>query len=385
MIIRNKNKKQLIIFILLLSMNVLFFVKPFGVTQAKIQWSHKTHGFIAENAIESLPSPWKEFFLDYSDFLVLHSDDPDGFRSYLEDSRPDLYPQEEPRHFDDHNLKEKGGTVYDEHAPENAHLIDGKFTNEDIDFVAINVSASTMKYQKGVIEWTVQNYTKEVTNYMAIVASDPTNNTAWQMVLIKMAWLAHYASDATMPFHGTANYDGQLTGQTGIHGYVENTMTELPGKGHIDDVNFSHPAAVYVVSPFNQTVSAIETGLGNVSTILAADKSLDRNDASWIDGMWAIIGKMWSARIDLAAVCSANLWYTALIDSGLFDELDETELSAITIDVSGIVDPYIPPLPPKPTKPKDTTTTKATSGYEILMGIIPLIIFVFLSTKYRKK
>jgi hypothetical protein len=40
------------------------------------------------------------------------------------------------------------------------------------------------------------------------------------------AWLTHYVSDAHVPFHAVLNYDGQLTGQNGIHARFESFMFE---------------------------------------------------------------------------------------------------------------------------------------------------------------
>ena len=40
------------------------------------------------------------------------------------------------------------------------------------------------------------------------------------------AWLAHYVSDAHVPFHAVVNYDGQFTGQNGIHTRFESMMFE---------------------------------------------------------------------------------------------------------------------------------------------------------------
>ncbi|MFW9906332.1 MAG: zinc dependent phospholipase C family protein, partial [Candidatus Thorarchaeota archaeon] len=356
----------------------------------KVQWSHRTHGAIAENAIQSLPSPWKEFFQNYSDVLSIHSDDPDQYRSYVETARKDLFKAEEPRHFDDHNLKEFGGTIYDEWASENAHLIDGKITQEDAEFFSVNVSVSSKKYQKGVIEWTTHNFTKKVTEYMSVVANDPSNNTAWQLVLIHMGWLCHYASDATMPFHGTANYDGQYTGQSGIHGLVENSMIDNENIGRLDDVNFTHRPAIYVASPYNQTASSIEGSLGNVSFILETDKEIAPGGArkgTWVDDMWATIGEMMSGRIDLAARNSANLWYTALVDSGLMTTLNSTDLASIIIDVSGMADPWIPPLPPKPAPPTTTSSSsnQASSGFEIFIGFLSMVCLGIILIRNKKR
>jgi hypothetical protein len=40
------------------------------------------------------------------------------------------------------------------------------------------------------------------------------------------ASLAHYVSDAHVPFHAVVNYDGQLTGQHGIHTRFESVLFE---------------------------------------------------------------------------------------------------------------------------------------------------------------
>ena len=40
------------------------------------------------------------------------------------------------------------------------------------------------------------------------------------------ASLAHYVSDAHVPFHAVVNYDGQLTGQHGIHARFESALFE---------------------------------------------------------------------------------------------------------------------------------------------------------------
>jgi hypothetical protein len=45
-------------------------------------------------------------------------------------------------------------------------------------------------------------------------------------ILFFSAWLTHYVSDAHVPFHAVLNYDGQLTGQRGIHSRFEAFLFE---------------------------------------------------------------------------------------------------------------------------------------------------------------
>ncbi len=46
-------------------------------------------------------------------------------------------------------------------------------------------------------------------------------------VLRLSAEIGHYIGDAHVPLHTTANYNGQLTGQTGLHGFWESRIPEL--------------------------------------------------------------------------------------------------------------------------------------------------------------
>ena len=48
--------------------------------------------------------------------------------------------------------------------------------------------------------------------------------------------MGHYVGDGFMPLHIAANYDGQLSGQTGIHRRYEETMIDQ----HIDDIQFKY-------------------------------------------------------------------------------------------------------------------------------------------------
>ena len=45
--------------------------------------------------------------------------------------------------------------------------------------------------------------------------------------LRQMANLGHYIADLHVPLHTTENYNGQLTGQDGIHGFWESRVPEL--------------------------------------------------------------------------------------------------------------------------------------------------------------
>jgi len=57
--------------------------------------------------------------------------------------------------------------------------------------------------------------------------TDAFKNKDVEQVLKLSADLGHYIADANVPLHTTENYNGQLSGQYGIHGFWESRLPEL--------------------------------------------------------------------------------------------------------------------------------------------------------------
>ena len=51
-------------------------------------------------------------------------------------------------------------------------------------------------------------------------------------ILFLAADLGHYIGDAHMPLHTSANHNGQLTNQKGIHALFESAIPEMFGKNY---------------------------------------------------------------------------------------------------------------------------------------------------------
>lgn len=70
----------------------------------------------------------------------------------------------------------------------------------------------------------------------------------WTKVVLTAADLGHYVGDGFMPLHLTINYDGKLTGQTGIHSRYESTMINR----YVDEitVNRSRTRKIHNVSRY---------------------------------------------------------------------------------------------------------------------------------------
>jgi hypothetical protein len=67
------------------------------------------------------------------------------------------------------------------------------------------------------------------------------------LILHYSADLGHYIADGHVPLHTTENYNGQLTGQRGIHGFWESRIPELKSTSY----DFFIGKADYISNPSN--------------------------------------------------------------------------------------------------------------------------------------
>ena len=78
--------------------------------------------------------------------------------------------------------------------------------------------------EQGILPYHLVSYQNRLTN--AFKKQD------WALVLRISAELGHYIADANVPLHTTVNYNGQLTGQDGIHAFWESRIPELFAEGN---------------------------------------------------------------------------------------------------------------------------------------------------------
>ena len=86
-------------------------------------------------------------------------------------------------------------------------------------------------------------------------------------VLFFSAWLTHYVSDAHVPFHAVYNYDGQLTGQHGIHARFEAYLFER----YRDQWTIAPKPIAPVKNPRDYIFDVVLQGTQLVSPILKSD------------------------------------------------------------------------------------------------------------------
>ena len=145
--------------------------------------------------------------------------------------------------------------------------------------------------------------------------------------------LGHYISDANVPLHVTENYDGQLTGQKGLHSLWESMVPEIEIQKY--DLRGRHKAK-YLKHPERAIWKAIRQSYKLLPDVFGAEKELSRSfteaekyrvqirNGREYKSYTSAFAKAYSARleetINKQMIRSANLladfWYTAWVDAG---------------------------------------------------------------------
>jgi hypothetical protein len=145
--------------------------------------------------------------------------------------------------------------------------------------------------------------------------------------------LGHYISDAHVPLHVTENYDGQLTGQKGLHSLWESMIPEIELTQY--DLRSRHKAR-YLKHPERDIWRTIRQSYKLLHDVLAEEKAVTktftekdkyrvqtRNNREY-KSYTSAFAKAYSARlgntINKQLISSANLvadfWYTSWVDAG---------------------------------------------------------------------
>ena len=152
-------------------------------------------------------------------------------------------------------------------------------------------------------------------------------------ILRLCAEMGHYVGDAHVPLHTTENYNGQLTGQTGIHAFWESRLPELfaderydffVGKArYIDD-----PRAYYwaIVLESHALVDSVLGSERRLREVFPADRQLvfDERLGRTVKTQSPEFAEAWSRemqgmveeRFRAAILSIGSVWYTCWVDAG---------------------------------------------------------------------
>ena len=164
-------------------------------------WGTAAHRHIMARAIDLLPVELKPFFLQHRDELVMRVIDPDLFRV--------LGWEEDPHHFVNFGAKELGEYPFKELPREYGAAIE-KF------------GMATLR-RNGLLPWRQQ---EEFGNLRRAFEGFTRETYGPGNAVLFAAVMSHYVQDAHQPLHASVNYDGQMTGNNGIHARFETALFE---------------------------------------------------------------------------------------------------------------------------------------------------------------
>jgi len=80
--------------------------------------------------------------------------------------------------------------------------------------------------EQGTLPWRTAEFYGRLQREFASLKRQPTPGYAVDNIVLYSAILAHYVADGHVPLHAVVNYDGQLTGQQGLHSRWEAELFE---------------------------------------------------------------------------------------------------------------------------------------------------------------
>jgi len=269
-----KNFKSLVLSLCIISVSVMY------------GWGDQGHKIITDKGLHALPAKMKAF-TPWFDFVVTHCVDPDNRKK---DDKT-----EGPKHYIDIDYYKEYTNGYFQENFDSLGAIYGK------DIVT----------KQGTLPWATQN------TYNALVAAFKSHDAAKAKVM--MADLAHYVGDASQPMHTTVNYDGQLSGQKGVHARYEIHMI---AKYYSDIVSRVQTGAVAPVNDLQKFVFDMIYESNDLLPIImiadtaASDVTKKDFNEEYYRLLWFKTQFITVAELKTGSERLAALYYTAWLSAG---------------------------------------------------------------------
>ena len=250
-----------------------------------VSWGSKGHYAINNKCPESFPTTMNAFKV-WADSLDLHGSDADNRKS--------TDATESPKHFIDidnyADFKSKGRiySTYDSIVAQNG-----------VNYVTSN----------GTLPWATRN------TYDSLKVA--FKQRKWHKAMLLASDLGHYVGDGHMPLHISANYDGQKTGQSGVHSRYESDMVY---NYYSSLILYTGSSVSYVGGNVNKYIfDYIYKNQHYVDSVLFADKYAVGLDAyygtTYSAALWSK-AKFTTTLFKNASHALAELIYSAWVDAG---------------------------------------------------------------------
>lgn len=358
------------LFIVAIMMSCVFLISGMGD-----DWGFFGHRLINKMAVYTLPPEMIALYKPNIDFITEHAVDPDkrryaspfeGIRHYIDLDNWGEYPFDTlPRKWEDALIKfidiiyyssEKDSVIY-KGADRYKEYLEMSFEQRELFRTFFREQISSGYYDEN---WSVDcaawlDFFEEQDlecSYIRVVDSLSAHGvlpyhllrmfhrlthafeSGDQSDIIRLsAEIGHYLGDAHVPLHTTKNYNGQLTGQLGIHAFWESRIPELFAE---DEFDFFVGKAEYIADPRKYFWDiALQSHL-LVDSVLQIEKRLSQSFPSdrqfcfderletitrlpcrdyaraYSDAMQGMVEERFRASIKSVG----DVWYTAWIDAG---------------------------------------------------------------------
>jgi hypothetical protein len=251
-------------------------------------WGFDAHRFIIDRMIALLPDEIRPFFDKNRVFIVEHAIDPDLWRVAG-------WQEEPPRHFLD----------MDAYGPY-------PFKELPHDYAAaVKRYGAEFVLKNGTLPWRTEEVYTQLVEAFTLKAGYSRDNIKFFSSVI-----GHYVSDAHVPLHAALNYDGQLTGQWGIHSRFESELFErYRSKLAIK------PGPLFKIANAREfAFDTLTTSFPYVQQILDADKTAvqgrDVYDEQYFTIFFSKVQPIVEKRLSDAITATASIIMAAWIEAG---------------------------------------------------------------------
>jgi hypothetical protein len=255
-----------------------------GTPCTSFAWGPTGHRLVNRWAVDTLPPEMRTFFRNNRQFLEDHANDPDEAMSkdkherelhYIYLDKYGIFPYLKLPHSFDEAVKQYGS----------GHI-----------------------HRDGMLPWQVGKISLRLTE--AFKAQN------WEDVKLQAALLGHYLADAHDPLHTTLNYDGQLTGQTGLAARFEIRLVDK----FTNFFMFVPRDASKIADPTEHAFQdVLETNTWADHIILAdlqARDGLPDYNEDYYDRFYSRVGSIVMRELSEAAEDTGSYWYTAWLNAG---------------------------------------------------------------------
>ncbi|OGU81154.1 MAG: hypothetical protein A2W11_04645 [Ignavibacteria bacterium RBG_16_35_7] len=248
-------------------------------------WGSTGHKMINKKSVESFPQDMNEFLYWVAELEA---------NSMNADNRKGTDPNEAPKHYID----------IDNYP---SFINDGRIPQTWDSVVAIY--GYNFVIDQGILPWAIMTTIDTLQKTF--------ERRDWTKAILTAADLGHYVADGHMPLHITRNYNGQYTGQNGIHSRYESNMINR----YQNQINYSGDSVSFVENINEYVFSFLYRNYIYVDSVLYADsaaKAFAGNTTSdlYYQKMWDFSKEFTVMLFDDASRTLAELIYTAWINAG---------------------------------------------------------------------